>query len=607
MCLEDNLLFVPELEILDWPDLKTRGHFMESRYGSNLMTLADWQELVDEMSAIKMNQLAVSLYGCWVVQYDGRVSEYLYIPLKAYPELSTPVVCRYYSPQAGGWIDEEKPVPMVSQDFFGELVAYGKTRGVNIFPLVNSFGHNTLLPATYPVVSAKDADGQPTLTGFCTAEEETYKLLFTIYDEIIDRYLAPSGVDSFHIGLDEVWDQIAANKEDIFKVRSPWCQCPDCRGRERQDIFIDHLIRLAAHLRDRGMKNIYVYSDMLIRHGESIKEESVEKLVKALKANDLFDLVVVDWWTYSAYADQLMFQTTRPELGLRRTVKPWNGYYHWTILTDALPNVALLAEMGVREKAEGMFSYSAWDMSYDVTHLGQADMAWNYAQTGSPAKIRQHYAGLHFAAQKEKAMEGLDLLAQLTFNNRQDVNPYDLLLAKLSYYFYSYVRKDKPYPRLFPGEALAILGENRQEFASQIKRLNALARQAGGIFTSLAQDPACNQRMARRLAYEAQNIACLTADFTALLEMQDLARDKKDPALIKDLALERRSARLALMALLEHEKEAYLLPSHMRNHSIFMQYFTDLAAYLTRTPAAQIKLDFTDNTHFASAAFWRLR
>jgi len=27
-----------------------------------------------------------------------------------------------------------------------------------------------------------------------------------------------------------------------------------------------------------------------------------------------------------------MFQTTHPELGFRRIVKPWNGYYHWKIL-----------------------------------------------------------------------------------------------------------------------------------------------------------------------------------------------------------------------------------------------------------------------------------
>ena len=47
-CVEicDNVISVPEFELLDWPDLKTRGHFMECRFGSNLMKLDDWRRLL---------------------------------------------------------------------------------------------------------------------------------------------------------------------------------------------------------------------------------------------------------------------------------------------------------------------------------------------------------------------------------------------------------------------------------------------------------------------------------------------------------------------------------------------------------------------------------
>ena len=58
------------------------------------------------MASMKQNQLCISVYGCWCVQYDGRVSEYLYLPVKRYPQLKTPVVSRYWSPGRGGWIDE---------------------------------------------------------------------------------------------------------------------------------------------------------------------------------------------------------------------------------------------------------------------------------------------------------------------------------------------------------------------------------------------------------------------------------------------------------------------------------------------------------------------
>ncbi len=110
--IKDNVLKLPCFEIMDWPDMKTRGHFMESRYGSNLMTLEDWKAVVDDMALMKMNQLVVSVYGCWCVQYDNRVSEYLYIPVEQYPKLKTPVVKKYYSVEKKSWINEEQLPPM---------------------------------------------------------------------------------------------------------------------------------------------------------------------------------------------------------------------------------------------------------------------------------------------------------------------------------------------------------------------------------------------------------------------------------------------------------------------------------------------------------------
>jgi hypothetical protein len=96
----------------------------------------------------------------------------------------------------------------------------------------------------------------------------------------------------------------------------------------------------------------------------------------------------------------------------------------------------------------------------------------------------------------------------------------------------------------------------------------------------------------------------------ALLEMHDLSAALPDPAAIdriRCLSSNRKNARLTLMSVLENTKERYLLASHMRNHTIFMQYFADLESYLSSTPSDKIILDFTDNTHFASDAFMRLR
>ena len=73
------------------------------------------------------------------------------------------------------------------------------------------------------------------------------------------------------------------------------------------------------------------------------------------------------------------------------------------------------------------------------------------------------------------------------------------------------------------------------------------------------------------------------------------------------MAAQRKNARLALMAKLEENKEAYLIPSHQRNHSLFMQFFADLEGYLANTPPEQVMLNFEDLSHIASPAFKKLR
>ena len=112
MALENGKLELEACRIVDWPELRTRGHFMESRFGSNLMTLDDWKGVVDHMASMKQNQLVVSIYGCWCVQYDMRLSEFLYVPLKNHPELRTPRDIRYYSPKKQGFPVRVPPMYM---------------------------------------------------------------------------------------------------------------------------------------------------------------------------------------------------------------------------------------------------------------------------------------------------------------------------------------------------------------------------------------------------------------------------------------------------------------------------------------------------------------
>ena len=608
---ENNTLSVPEATILDWPDLRTRGHFMECRFGSNLMTLDDWKGVVDDMASMKLNQLVVALYGCWCVQYDGIVSEYVYIPIPKYPKIKSDVIKRYYSPNKHGWVNEVVPVPMVEKDFFGELVAYGRSRNVEVLPLWNSYGHNTLIPRMYPNVSALQ-DGAPSGHGYCVSNPETYQMLYDIFDHIIDSYLAPNGIESFHIGMDEVSEERATNPKALFDTFSAWCCCPECSKLTNEEKFIRHAVKLIRHLKNRGMKNVYIYSDMMTKIIDPAKFKAL------LIENDLLDVTVIDWWTYSNDANHLMFPNLRPDLGIRATVKPWNAYYHWNAIINSVPNVYHLAKMAHRDRAEGLQSYSAWDRVCDKNHVSMADYSWNFEGTGSLEEFTDRYVQRAFGPRFDDARGAFRLFDKLTESQNTDpISPEDtvcnghVIQSDLAYYFYSYVNPGKPYPRNYPGEAMQRILGNRTIMEHHLRQIADLARKASALFGSLSEDARCDVDLARRMDCEVRNYLCLAEDFLTLLAIHDLLQKPERNAqvcqAIAAMAKLRKETRLSLMLRFEEVKEDFLLPSHLRNQTIYMQIVADLEAYANTCDPEKLELDMQDLRPIGSPAFYKLR
>ena len=67
----DDVL-VKEAYIFDYPDMKYRGHTIESRYGTEFMTKEEYFDIIDYFAAPKINRLCPTLYDCWNYQYDTR-------------------------------------------------------------------------------------------------------------------------------------------------------------------------------------------------------------------------------------------------------------------------------------------------------------------------------------------------------------------------------------------------------------------------------------------------------------------------------------------------------------------------------------------------------
>ena len=603
---------LPALTVLDWPENNLRGIKEECRYGSNVMSEEDWLGLVDELVDKKFNFMMVALYGCWCVQYDGRVSEYLYMPVKGHPELKTPMMVKYFSPQENRWVEYEKLPALFENNLLDRLVRKARDYGIRFSPSWNSFGHNTLLPAMIHECSAKEEDGvTATMTGFCTGNDYTYELLFSIYDQIIDDYMTPYGMDVFTILLDEVHDDVGYHSSDPMQVRSPWCKCPKCKDRDKGDIFIDHAVKVCAYLKKKGMNSVIMACDMLLPNRRKSLGWLGDRLMAAIDKAGLRDTMLIDWWAYFDHVEKMYFDNVHPEMGLRSVNCGWNGYYNWSFLYHPLRCIQLNAQMNHRDGGEGMFLYSMWEKCYDRMHDCAADYVWDYEQTGTVEDVTDRYVQRHFAARYDEARHAYKLMDWITEERKDDfsnsitacVSRFNMMLYKLSYYPYSYVKADKPYPRSFPGECIDLLMAHRRDYEREMYAISSMAKEAAAIFNSLACDPLCDRAMADRMAYECENYICLVEDWLALLRMNDLVLSGEQ-AKIAPKARKRYQARLALMAHMEKAKEKWVVEAlAMRNHSIFMQLFEDIAVAVENGK----QIDLLDASTFASDRFFYLR
>lgn len=430
---------LPLCRIEDWPDFYDRGLMLENRFGSDFMTLDDYKKAVDYLSGMKYNQLTVGVYGCWCVQYDMRLSEFLYIPIKSHPELQTPRDIRYWSPARQEYVERENVLPvMFAEDYFGELIKYAARRNVKIKPLFNSLGHNTLIPRLHPELSAKDADGKPTKHGFCVSDEAVYAFMFSIYDEIIDRYLTPNGIDAIEIGLDEVYGWFGEDLDDIYGKYDPYCKCEKCRHLSRKDLMLKYIIRVCKYLKSKGMKSVYIYHDMLFEQFDVVNEE----LVELFKKEDIYDVVVLDWWYYTKEDD--VFQKREINGLFRSIAKPFTGYYHWVIPMEYNNNIYALAKLADRHGFEGIESYSSFEYCFDRPFAYQSQLSWNISTLDDADGFRKAYAASRFPGDPDGAYRALSMMEDLTTNDVKSNK-----MNGLEYYWYTYVAEGEPYPRKF--------------------------------------------------------------------------------------------------------------------------------------------------------------
>jgi len=536
---------IPAARILDWPTLKTRGIFMEDKWGPDLMKLDDWKALIDFLAERKMNNLGIGLYGCWCIQYDGQITEWLMTPVPDHPELKREWTIRWYSPDEDGEREITYLPPIFEQDFLGDIVAYGCERGVEVIPYVNSLGHNTLIPRMIPDFAAKNEDGEPLGLGYCLSNPDLIEFVTGWYQYIYEKYFKPHGVHTFHIQMDE--------------VGKDFCRCPKCSNASMEEMLKDYAITLVKHLVSVGVENVVIYNDQFTRHlGKNTLDEA---FMQRLRDEGIFDHIVIDWWAYNN-------ATTYPDVhpkngrGLRAWVKPMTCYFNWARWDPRQCNVAVMLELGHREGAEGAASYSVFDPAWTLEFDALAEYSWNFRGAGPIHQFEEKWAQVRADGDVLEATRWLDRAADTG------------LLPPLCYYTYTYKRPNKPWPRQYPLEPLEEFGDRTEDIAF-LAEAGARARH---LLEGRSDDISLN------LAAEAARIEAHGAAFGAMADAWEVAQDRKGDATDAVIAgLQIESALEVVteaMAIIEQNKPAYLVPSYMRDMSVMHEFLGRLIADL---------------------------
>lgn len=593
---ENDCLYIALASIDDWPDFPHRGVYIESRYGSEFLTLEDWIRAIDYFAEMKYNIIRIAVYGCWCVQYDGVISEYLYLPLKNFPKLSTPKQIKYYSATDKHWVFERYKLPtMFTEDFFGDIICYAKARGVTVSPQFNSFGHNTLLPRCYPEISAKDENGQLQGYGLCTSDERTYVLLYQIFDEIIDRYLAPNGIDSIIIGLDEIKAYNGQDPDDIFNKKSPYCQCSHCRGKSQTEIVIEHCIKLCKHLKKRGMRNISMYHDVLFE----VNDVPGEEFAQMLRENELDDVVVIDWWNYNE--ESRLFGGKKTHSYCRSTIKPTTGYFHWILPNEYESNICGCAKIAREMGYEGMEAYTLFEYCYDRNYRYLSQLCWNTSRIPHKDDFHESYACKHYPNDLQDAMQALsqmrDIMASVDYCTPE--------LLKLDYYNYSYVQDGQPYPRRFPEELFEKLLEKKDWYLEYFNHVKTKSEEALTFFKKIRHNGNTEQWINDAWLLTALTYYTVCEEYIVLLGIHGI---ESEPGVLLSKIDNLIRSRELLMRTVENTRIKATQYQCLRDMTIYRQILLDLHDIIAlHLGDKKIRIDLTRLDAVKSPIYYFLR
>lgn len=369
---------LPEVEIADHPTFPVRGVFAESFAGTDRMELSDWQRFLDRMGQLKFNTVGVSIYGCWDIHHEGARSEYLFTPLREFPELTSPQRMVTWDPATGGETEFRYLPKMFEHDFFGEVARYAAQQGIELVPHLGGPGHSTLIPRLVPELSALDERGEPTGYGYCVSRPAARDALARLVRCLARQHLVPSRIRRLHVAADEYYPIRNVDPRDRKRTVSPYCRCAGCAALTPGQMLIEYLLQVGEVLAPEGVTMVH-WQDTLVREG--VLDEYLDRI----EAADL-PRPTIAWWKYND-------PVPTPDASRTETWScPTTGLAAFLFHQDFSPNIEMAVRRGHRAGATGAFAYTLPDPADHMNYAFLADMAWNLEASDGAAAFPQRWA-----------------------------------------------------------------------------------------------------------------------------------------------------------------------------------------------------------------------
>jgi len=582
---------IQKMLLIDFPDIRTRGHLIIPSSLHPVMSLDDWSSIIDGLAEYKINQLVIPINVLNNIKKAAKPSQEC-LAVKNNTDLdSEKAAPLIYSPSLGHWIGIDASEPSFVDDYFDKLIKYAKSHGVEVLPLLSYKGFNIT-----PSVLNDRFDHEIACKTVCVTSERTYDDLFTAFDLLITKYLRSNSIESIHIDFSAL-PPVEGSKEHSIK----WCCCEECRKLSDSDKLINHTVKLLRHLKAYGMTNIYLDSDVLT--GLQTKERFIENLER----DNLTDVAVFD------FRDNAPTDTLSQNSELRSVIKFLPDFSGTAGISELSEKVAYLSALALTSGAEGLLSYLPVGIFYDISCSSVASLSWNCTETKSGDDYQRQYVKCEFSVNYKRIMklfEDLKVLTEGLFLENDGTSLFSVY-SLLNPHGINKQGEDNGASALaFPGNILTELLSHRTEYKNRLSNAISVSAYGFDLFTEIESRGANNSRLASMYALEFCIYRELTASLLALLDIHDLSKSQKlTKAIIKrmtEIASERRRSLAYLLYRLENTDQKHSLYYGPIQISVYMQAFAEIEEHLLTAKGKALRIDLFDLGSIASKLYLKI-